>query len=823
MNIVSRARAEKPSLQTQRVFLYCAPENVSDREKLVEDLLSNDAGIDCMVQYVDPPDAPRDETKLENEMTGTKALVLWVTPDLLSAIRDKKIPVEYTLAQKLKLPVLPIATFPELLPEFSRLVAPVHAIARSDGEYRAKLRAQLERLLVTKEQMEAILKKAFIAKLFVSYRKMDIAEARRFIKMLHDVDGFEAVSVWYDHFLTLGEKFDDEIEAYIKNTDAFALVVTPNLLKPNDEGKPNYVQSTEYPSARKKGKPVIPVEALPTKFEDFAKLFEGLDKTIPLENKTALRDAFRAKLGDALTPQPLDSERAYHLGMAYLKGYGVEYDFDRAVGLLEKTTDAFSETALRAAKQLADIYENGAGTDIDYREALQWYKKAADISEHIFGEEHPIVAAIYNNIGNVYRERGNCPLALEWLQKALAVQEKVLGMEHPDTASSYNNIGGVCHTQGDYSQALMWYQKALAIVEKVLGVEHPDTAASYNNIGNVYRVKGDYSQALVWHQKALAVKEKVLGVKHRDTAMSYNNIGNVFRAQGDYPQALVQHQKALAIRQKILGEEHPDTAASHNNIGNVYHAQGNDVLAQACYQQALAVRQKILGEEHPDTAASCNNIGETCRVPDEALAWHQQALAVRQKIQGEEHPDTAISYYNIGVCYQKQGKDNYPQALTYYLKALTIQEKKMLGMESPDIANTYSNIGVICHERGDYLQALQWYGKALTIQQKVFGLEDSKTAVSYNNIGNVYRAKGDYSQALDLLFKAFQIWNYSLGMEHPYTKSAVKFMKKTFIANGGRESDFLKCLNESMEKKSVAPLLKTKGFLGGLLSRWRRS
>ncbi|MDR2637836.1 MAG: tetratricopeptide repeat protein, partial [Zoogloeaceae bacterium] len=38
----------------------------------------------------------------------------------------------------------------------------------------------------------------------------------------------------------------------------------------------------------------------------------------------------------------------------------------------------------------------------DYSKALEWYRKALDISEKVLGKEHPDMAVIYYNIGSVY-------------------------------------------------------------------------------------------------------------------------------------------------------------------------------------------------------------------------------------------------------------------------------------------------------------------------------------------------------------------------------------------------------------------------------------
>ena len=52
-------------------------------------------------------------------------------------------------------------------------------------------------------------------------------------------------------------------------------------------------------------------------------------------------------------------------------------------------------------------------------------------------------------------------------------------------ADSFNNIGVVYKKKGDLENALVQHQKALEIRTRVFGFEHPDVAASYINIGSV--------------------------------------------------------------------------------------------------------------------------------------------------------------------------------------------------------------------------------------------------------------------------------------------------------------------------------------------------
>jgi hypothetical protein len=208
MNIIRKVRGTEISKQTQRVFLSYDSRNADDSNRVVADLLSMDAGVDCVVSYLEAPGKDMDEGLLREELQDTQVLVLWVTKELLESIKDGSFPIDFRLAQELRTPILPIAVNGELFPSFTQKAGAIHGIAMTDSEYRAKLKTQLELFLASEEVSRQIQEKAFTAKLFLSYRKVDIREARRFMKAFHAIDGFESISIWYDNFLTAGRNFN---------------------------------------------------------------------------------------------------------------------------------------------------------------------------------------------------------------------------------------------------------------------------------------------------------------------------------------------------------------------------------------------------------------------------------------------------------------------------------------------------------------------------------------------------------------------------------------------------------------------------------------
>ena len=156
--------------------------------------------------------------------------------------------------------------------------------------------------------------------------------------------------------------------------------------------------------------------------------------------------------------------------------------------------------AIRYSKKGVEYYQQG-----NYREALNYFKKALEITENILGVNHPDTAIGYNSIGLVYNSLGNYGEALNYSKKALEIREKILGINHPDTADSYSSIGLIYDDLANYKEALNYYKKSLAIWEKSLGENHPDTAASYNNIGSVYDRLGNYGEAYRNSQNAYKI------------------------------------------------------------------------------------------------------------------------------------------------------------------------------------------------------------------------------------------------------------------------------------------------------------------------------
>jgi tetratricopeptide (TPR) repeat protein len=158
--------------------------------------------------------------------------------------------------------------------------------------------------------------------------------------------------------------------------------------------------------------------------------------------------------------------------------------------------------------------------------------------------------------------------------------------------------------------------------------------------------------------------------------------------------------------------------------------------------------------------------------PDEALTHliKTSGLSSDKKI-------LARALTNIGVVYNS--KSDFPRALNYYYKALKIEEA--IG-NKPGIARNLGNIGSIHTSQGNYPHALEMYNKALALSSSTH--DKTRMAIHYGNIANVYTLMLDYKNAIQFTEKALELrtqLNNKNGIALSYTTmGSIYYIKKDY-------------------------------------------
>ncbi|HAI75220.1 MAG TPA: hypothetical protein DCM08_03160 [Microscillaceae bacterium] len=209
--------------------------------------------------------------------------------------------------------------------------------------------------------------------------------------------------------------------------------------------------------------------------------------------------------------------------------------------------------------------------------ALEYFQKSFTIRESL-GDKFGMASCL-NNIGLIYRNKGDGPVSLEYHQRAYKLYEEINDVG--GVATSLLNIGNIYRTQNSYELALQYYQKCLNIA-----IQHNFKnviAASLNNIGLVYERQKNYVVALEYYLKSLQIKEELND--KQGIALTYNNIASVYLGQNNYNQANEYFEKSLVMKED-LGDKQGQ-AISLNGLAMV-------ALRQKEYDRSIQYGEKGL-------------------------------------------------------------------------------------------------------------------------------------------------------------------------------------------------------------------------------------
>lgn len=186
--------------------------------------------------------------------------------------------------------------------------------------------------------------------------------------------------------------------------------------------------------------------------------------------------------------------------------------------------------------------------------------------------------------------------------------------------------------------------------------------------------------------------------------------------------------------------------------------------------------------------------------PDKSLAYAREELRLAKQ---SNHPNRIfMALSSIGNCYYI--KDNYREAIKYYLEALKLEPHIL---DKNLIADTLTNIGMLYWRLEDYYMAEKYQLKGLEIRKKV-GATKVQMASSLNNLGLALQGKKEFTNALKYYREALQLYteaNHKRGMAAALNNIADSYRKHF--------EDYSKALEYY---RQALPLYKEIGFQGGV-------
>ena len=218
----------------------------------------------------------------------------------------------------------------------------------------------------------------------------------------------------------------------------------------------------------------------------------------------------------------------------------------------------------------------------DYDKAIEYNQQALRYLKPI--DFKVAVAAVYNNLGTVYKRKALYKKALEIYLKSLEIKKQF--NDNVKLTSTYNNIGLLYYHLEKYDKAEEIYMKSVDICKKH-GLEDK-LARYYNNIGNVKIQKDLPEEAMDYYKQALQYVEPEKNLLLKTNILM--NLGISHQELGNFDAAVTSYNQAYEIA--VETRDAKSIVKNLQNLGSVYNSLGNNRKAIEYFKRAYRKAEK---------------------------------------------------------------------------------------------------------------------------------------------------------------------------------------------------------------------------------------
>ncbi|EGR28186.1 hypothetical protein IMG5_181150 [Ichthyophthirius multifiliis] len=203
-------------------------------------------------------------------------------------------------------------------------------------------------------------------------------------------------------------------------------------------------------------------------------------------------------------------------------------------------------------------------------------------------------SVIYNETGHEFRKKSLLDGSIKYYEMAIeCVRKANNGEDTLELALLLENIGNIYKMKGEFLKARAFQEESLQIILIQVGEKSIEATRLYNNLGNLYGSLGLYKKADKRLKKALKIVENLYVGQEEQVqlkAMCLCSLGEINRLKGNYENALEFLLEALEIREEHFGSGHIDLASNCENLGNVYFDLGDFHRSKKYYERALVIK-----------------------------------------------------------------------------------------------------------------------------------------------------------------------------------------------------------------------------------------
>jgi len=290
-------------------------------------------------------------------------------------------------------------------------------------------------------------------------------------------------------------------------------------------------------------------------------------------------------------------------------------------------------------------------------EAEEHFLAALHILEEQLTPNHPDLAVIMTNLGNVYFESKHPELSEKYHQQALKIRKNAFSADDPAIAQSTYNLAVLYEDQKKYEQATIFYQQAISLWSASLGPAHPYVGSALSNLSGIYNIQGKHKKATNILLRMLVLKKSVFGSRHEEVAQTLISLGTSYLEQGEYNPASRAYEEALSIAQHVLGSSDPQLALLMYTLANIYHTQ-------ARIEEQKMQSQTPLGTNIIRTGNSSAPAGIAQRKTAlfaQALPLYEKAAEILDDGENATQPALDVVLTELAILYKEIGNTDMAQ------------------------------------------------------------------------------------------------------------------------------------------------------------------
>eukprot|EP00980_Cylindrotheca_fusiformis_P007369 scaffold1525_cov142-Cylindrotheca_fusiformis.AAC.169 len=288
------------------------------------------------------------------------------------------------------------------------------------------------------------------------------------------------------------------------------------------------------------------------------------------------------------------------------------------------------------------------------------------------------------------------------------------------------------------------------------GPGHIEVAATLFDLAILYSKNQNLPDSLDFAQRALEIQKSCLHLS--EACKSLHFMADIHMKQKQFSPALSCYEESLRLQQDEFEYFHEETASTLNRIGNVYATQGEFGLAMENYKEALRILKDCCGEEvkNPLVSQTLIQIGAVYYRERNSLA------TIQSKVDGYSTFIEGGMLEVIGRAHEERG--SYRMALAFFEEKLQFLNDNDKSSDLEQVAETLNSLGMLSCRAGLYLEAIDYYDRALGIQMKL-GCNEVQLAMARVLAGSVQYSLGHFKKALKLFQDAIDTLRDNVGAE----------------------------------------------------------